>query len=137
MPATGPRAPARTLVAVRAMVPVTQKPPNSAEPILANALRDQFAIGAMPAAGHAVGDDRREQRFDAAEQRERERVGQHRLRLRRAKTRQCRQRQRSRDAAEARADGLDRQRAAPAASAATTTAIRMPGQCGRSAGARR
>ena len=35
MPAIGPRAPARTLVAVRAMVPVTQMPPNSAEPILA------------------------------------------------------------------------------------------------------
>ena len=35
MPATGPCAPARTLVAVRAMVPVTQMPPNSAEPILA------------------------------------------------------------------------------------------------------
>ena len=35
MPETGPRAPARTLVAVRAMVPVTQMPPNSAEPILA------------------------------------------------------------------------------------------------------
>ena len=35
MPETGPRAPARTLVAVRAMVPVTQRPPNRAEPILA------------------------------------------------------------------------------------------------------
>ncbi len=35
MPGTGPCAPARTLVAVRAMVPVTQMPPNSAEPILA------------------------------------------------------------------------------------------------------
>ena len=35
MPETGPRAPARTLVAVRAIVPVTQMPPNSAEPILA------------------------------------------------------------------------------------------------------
>ena len=35
MPDTGPCAPARTLVAVRAMVPVTQMPPNSAEPILA------------------------------------------------------------------------------------------------------
>jgi len=35
MPEMGPRAPARTLVAVRAMVPVTQMPPNSAEPILA------------------------------------------------------------------------------------------------------
>ena len=35
MPETGPCAPARTLVAVRAIVPVTQMPPNSAEPILA------------------------------------------------------------------------------------------------------
>ena len=35
MPATGPRAPERTLVAVRAMLPVTQKPPNSAEAMLA------------------------------------------------------------------------------------------------------
>ena len=35
MPATGPRAPERTFVAVRAMVPVTQKPPNRPEPILA------------------------------------------------------------------------------------------------------
>src|SRR5258708_2387314 len=35
MPETGPRAPARTLVAVRAMVPVTQMPPNKADPILA------------------------------------------------------------------------------------------------------
>ena len=35
MPDTGPCAPARTLVAVRAMVPVTQKPPKSPEPTLA------------------------------------------------------------------------------------------------------
>jgi hypothetical protein len=35
MPATGPRAPARTFVAVRAMVPVTQKPPKMAEPTFA------------------------------------------------------------------------------------------------------
>ncbi len=35
IPATGPCAPARTLVAVRAIVPVTQNPPNSAEPRLA------------------------------------------------------------------------------------------------------
>ena len=35
MPATGPCAPERTLVAVRAMVPVTQKPPKSDEPTLA------------------------------------------------------------------------------------------------------
>ena len=35
IPATGPRAPERTLVAVRAMVPVTQNPPNSAAPTFA------------------------------------------------------------------------------------------------------
>ena len=35
MPDTGPWAPERTLVAVRAMVPVTGMPPNTAEPILA------------------------------------------------------------------------------------------------------
>jgi hypothetical protein len=35
MPATGPRAPARTLVAVRAIVPVTTMPPNSAAPTFA------------------------------------------------------------------------------------------------------
>ena len=35
MPDTGPCAPERTLVAVRAMVPVTHSPPNSAEAILA------------------------------------------------------------------------------------------------------
>ncbi len=35
IPETGPRAPARTLVAVRAIVPVTQIPPNSADPMLA------------------------------------------------------------------------------------------------------
>ena len=35
MPDIGLRAPARMLVAVRAMVPVTLMPPNSAEPILA------------------------------------------------------------------------------------------------------
>ena len=35
MPATGPRAPARTLVAVRAIVPVAQMPPNRPEAMLA------------------------------------------------------------------------------------------------------
>ena len=35
MPDTGPRAPARTLVVVRAIVPVTQKPPNKAEAMFA------------------------------------------------------------------------------------------------------
>ena len=36
MPETGPRAPARTLVAVRAIVPVTQKPPNKPEAMFAS-----------------------------------------------------------------------------------------------------
>lgn len=35
MPDTGLVPPARTFVAVRAMVPVTQMPPKSAEPMLA------------------------------------------------------------------------------------------------------
>ena len=35
IPATGPRAPARTLVAVRAMVPVTQNPPKRGEAMFA------------------------------------------------------------------------------------------------------
>ena len=35
MPAIGPRAPERTLVAVRAIVPVTQMPPNNADAMLA------------------------------------------------------------------------------------------------------
>ena len=63
MPATGPRAPARTLVAVRAIVPVTQMPPNSAEADIGDALRDQLAVRAVAAAGHAVGDHGREQRL--------------------------------------------------------------------------
>src|SRR6185295_10434262 len=44
MPETGPRAPARTLVAVRATVPVTQMPPNRIETILPTpcALSSQF-----------------------------------------------------------------------------------------------
>ena len=78
MPATGPCAPARTLVAVRAMVPVTQKPPKSARADVGDALGDQLGVRAVPPAGHAVGDHRREQRLDRAEQREAEGVGQHR-----------------------------------------------------------
>ncbi len=35
MPATGPCAPARTFVAVRAIVPVTQMPPNKPDAMLA------------------------------------------------------------------------------------------------------
>ena len=61
MPETGLRAPARTLVAVRAIVPVTQMPPNSAEGNIGDALRNQLHVGAVPAAGHAVGNHGRQQ----------------------------------------------------------------------------
>ncbi len=100
---------------------------------IGKALRHQLAIGAMPAAGHAVGDHRRQQRLDGAEQREGDRVGQHGLRLLQRERRQRRQRQFPRNAAEAGADGLDRQREAPRRRAPRrATAIRMPGQFGRS-----
>ena len=78
MPATGPCAPARTLVAVRAMVPVTQKPPKRPEATLATPWAISSVLRAVAAAGHAVGDHRGEQRLDRAEQREAEGVGQHR-----------------------------------------------------------
>ena len=57
MPEIGPRAPERTLVAVRATVPVTQMPPKITEHDTGDALRAEFGIRAMTAAGHAVGDD--------------------------------------------------------------------------------
>ena len=94
MPETGPRAPARTLVAVRAMVPVTQMPPNMHRDDVGDALRDELAVRAVPAAGHAVGDHGRQQRLDRAEQRDREGVGQHRVHFREAESGQRRRRQR-------------------------------------------
>ena len=99
---------------------------------IGDALRHQFAIGAMAAAGHAVGDHRRQQRFDGAEQREGDGIGQHRLSPSRART----------PAAPATAVRAECRRSAcrwsrpaatsaQAASAASTTAISMPGQDGR------
>ena len=73
MPDSGLRAPARTLVAVRAIVPVTLMPPNSAEAILAMPCATSSMFGAVIAAGHAVGDLGRQQALDAAEQGEGER----------------------------------------------------------------
>ncbi len=74
------------------------------------ALRHQLAVGAMPAPGHAVGDHRREQALDAAEQREGEGGGQHLDRpSRRRDAGRCGDGKRARNAAEARADRLDRQ----------------------------
>ncbi len=43
---------------------------------IADALRDQFAVRAMAPSRHAVGDDGREQRFDRAQNRDGDRVGQ-------------------------------------------------------------
>ena len=97
-----------------------------------DALRHQLAVGAVPAPGHAVGDHGREQRFDGAEQREGERVRQHR-------DAPCAGRTPAAPAA-ARQRGMPPKRvpmvstgrpSAPAASAASATAISMPGQAGR------
>ena len=77
---------------------------------IGEALRHQLAVGAVAAAGHAVGDDRREQRFDRAEQREGDRVGQHRLHaVSRSNGGSAGTGSDARYAAEARADRLDRQ----------------------------
>jgi hypothetical protein len=62
------------LVAVRAMAPVAGRPPNSAEPHVGHALRDQFGVRAMAAAGHAVGHHCRQQRFDAGQEGDGERA---------------------------------------------------------------
>jgi hypothetical protein len=42
---------------------------------IGNPLRDQLAVGTMPAPGHAVGDDGRQQRFDCGKERERDCIG--------------------------------------------------------------
>jgi hypothetical protein len=67
------------LVAVRATVPVTQMPPNNTETILPQPLRTKFAIRPVAAAGHSVGDDGRQKRFNSSEQSDRDGVGQHSL----------------------------------------------------------
>ena len=72
-----------------------------------DALRHQFGIRAMTASGHAVGDDRRQQAFDTAQQRERERRRKHFLDFIERQDRQMRHGKRTRNAAEAAADGFD------------------------------
>ena len=62
MPATGPCAPARTLVTVRATVPVAQMPPNRAEAILAtpwatSSQLDRWRRPVMPSATTADSSD--------------------------------------------------------------------------------
>ena len=107
-------------------------PPNSADADIGDALRDQFAVGAMAAAGHAVGDHRRQQRFDGAEQGEGDGVGQHRRDASRARVRA--------GAARAGRLGMPPKRVPivstgrpkrDVSDAATVTAISMPGQRGR------
>ena len=90
MPATGPWAPARTFVAVRAMVPVTQKPPKRPGGDVGDALGDELGVRAVAPAGHAVGDDGGEERLDRAEEREAEGGRQHRPHLRPVHRRQVR-----------------------------------------------
>src|ERR1700733_14059318 len=63
----------------------------------------------MTPSGHAVGDDGGEERFNRAEQCERDRVRQHGLNLLQAEMRQRRERKVTRNAAELRSDRLDGQ----------------------------
>ena len=74
--AIGERAPARMLVAVRASAPVAAMPPKNGRDDVADAERDELRVGIVLGAGHAVGDDRGEQRLDRAEHRDREGRGQ-------------------------------------------------------------
>ena len=71
--ASGERAPARMFVAVRASAPVAAMPPKNGHTMLRDAERDQLGVRIVLGAGHAVGDDRGQQRLDRAEHRDRER----------------------------------------------------------------
>jgi hypothetical protein len=77
MPETGLHAPARILVAVRAIVPVTLIPPNMAEATLAMPLRHDFHIVGMLTSGHAVGHLGGKQALNRPQQCEREGGRQH------------------------------------------------------------
>ena len=79
------------------------------ERVHGEALADQFGIGAVPAAGHAVGHHGGEQAFDAAEQGEGQGGRQHGNHLVERDGRQVWCRQAVRNATEPRADGLYRQ----------------------------
>ena len=97
-----------------------------------DALGDELAVRAMPAARHAVGDDGRQQRLDGAEQRERDGARQHLAHLVPTDVGQRRQRQAARNAAEARADRHDIEPGAPPSrQRRPRRAINMPGQSGR------
>ena len=123
----------RTLVAVRAMVPVTQMPPNRTDADIGDALRAELAVRAMSAAAHAVGDDGGEQRLDRAEQRDATASGSTACSLARLKVGSAAPAASVGTAAECDVDGRDvEMQRASIASEATTTAIRKAGQVGRS-----
>ena len=109
IPDTGPRDPARTFVAVRAMVPVTQNPPNSARSDVGHALRDQFRIRPVLPPGHAVRHHRRQQRLDRPQQRKARGPGQGRLHRLHRQARQGGRGQHPGQFAERAADGRHRQ----------------------------
>jgi hypothetical protein len=137
MPATGVRAPARMLVAVRAMAPVAGRPPNSADAVLATPCATSSALErwrppVMPSATTADSSDstpaeegdgqRRRQQLGGALERN---VGKSNCGSAAGML------------AEGRADGRHRQSDRQRASEPATTAIRKPGHCGRQRRSRR
>lgn len=74
----GPYAPARTLVRCAGDGAGHAHAAEGHGGHVGGPLRDEFAIRAVPAAGHAVGHDRRQQRLDGAKERDRNSIGQHR-----------------------------------------------------------
>ena len=76
---------------------------------IGHTLRDQFAIGTMPAAGHAVGHHRREQRFHTGQKGDRERSRQQLAGTFKRNAREIEHRQRRRNTTESRANSRHRQ----------------------------
>ena len=70
-----------------------------------NALPDQFLVRVMPGAGHAIGDDGRQERLDCTEHRDREGGADQRDRLSERDLGPCKLRQAGRYAAERGSDG--------------------------------
>ncbi len=107
MPASGLVAPLRTFVAVRAIAPVAANPPKIGVEHVRDALPDQFLVRVVARAGHAVGDDGRQQRLDRAEQCDRERGPDELQHIGQRDLRPVQRGQGARNAAEGRADRRD------------------------------
>ena len=75
MPATGVRAPARMLVAVRAIAPGGRDAAEERRDDVGDALRHQLLVGIVAVVDLRVGDARGQQRLDRAEQGDRDRRG--------------------------------------------------------------